>query len=66
MRSQWARCRRWCAVLSSGGTPLAILSALSLVSFAQIFAQLLASWLAALVTLLLGGDVSPFFGTGSA
>lgn len=66
MQSRWARYRRWCAVLGSGGISLGIFSAYSLVSFAQIFTQLLSSWLSALVTLLLGGDASQFFGGGNA
>ena len=63
MRASWNRYRRWCIALSTGGITLGILQGLSLVNFAYLFTQLLATWLAALVAILLGGSVSDAINT---
>ncbi len=49
--------------LSCGGTTCGILQGLGMVNFASLFTSLLATWLAAIVTVLLGGDASTLLGT---
>ena len=56
MRANWNRYQKWCVALSTGGITLGIFQGLSLVNFANVFTSFLATWLAALVSLLLGGD----------
>lgn len=63
MRANWNRYRRWCVALSVGGITLGIFQGLSLVNFAYLFTQLLATWLAALVALLLGASTSDVLNT---
>lgn len=63
MRTSWNRYRKWCIALSTGGITLGILQGFSLVNFAYLFTQLLATWLAALVAVLLGGSVTDVTGT---
>ena len=62
MRASWKRYQKWCVALSSGGITLGVIQGFGLVNFAALFANLLSSWLAILVTLLLGGNVSNLFG----
>lgn len=69
MHRRWIRCQKWCVALSSGGVTSGILQGLSLVNFTSLFTSFLSTWLAVIVTLLLGGKLSNLFGglgTGAA
>lgn len=65
MRRSWMWRQKWCVALSSGGITLGIIQGFGLVNFASLFANFLSTWLAVLVTLLLGGDVNNLFGSGT-
>lgn len=60
MHARWMRVQKWCVALACGGLTPGILQGLGMVSFAQMFTQLLAVWLSALVVFLLGGDVTRY------
>ena len=64
MQRSWMRCQKWCVALSSGGITLGIIQGFGLINFASFFANFFSTWLAVLVTLLLGGNVSNLFGGG--
>ena len=63
MSAKWLRLKKLSVALSYGGITLGILQGLGGVNFASMFTQLLTMWLTALVTILLGGDVSQLLGT---
>jgi hypothetical protein len=50
--------KRWCVLLAVGGYTPGVLQGLGMVSWSGLITTLLSSWLALIVTVLLGGDVS--------
>lgn len=61
MRANWMCWQKRLAVMAAGGVTFGILQGFSLVSFASLFTNLLASWLSIIVALLLGADPDTVF-----
>ena len=58
MSSKWAAWQKWCVAVSSGGITLGIIQGFEMINWAYFFTEFLTTWLSALVTLLLGGQVN--------
>jgi hypothetical protein len=60
MIARWVRLQRSVALWTTGVSFGIFATALQEVDFASVFTQILSTWLAAIVSLLLGGDASAF------
>ena len=58
MSKKWASLQKWCVAVASGGITLGIIQGFGLINWAVLFTEFISSWLATLVTLLLGGTVN--------
>jgi hypothetical protein len=58
MKAWKTRCKKWGCLLSSGGVSFGILQGLGLINWANLLTTLLATWLAGIVVVLLGGSLT--------